>query len=414
MITKKIIDDFFSEKLGLILAGIGLISIFVSAIVFICCGDWFFTKTLDEAKVAQYGDFIGGVIGSLFALSGVILYYVALKEQRKEIGINQEALNLQIEALNHQVEEFKGQKEEMLETRKIYDEQTKEFKRQTDIAKLQQFDSSFYSLLNVLVNVRKELNENSGNKNYFESIYNKLKAVDIKNKSIKDTFEIILNKYTEVFQENHSELTHYFKTVFQIIKMIDRSSIESLEKLQYANILRSQLTNPELLVLFYDYHSKFGEKVRPLSIKYRLFKHLNVLDRIEYEFNDNFKEKASLTLFVNQLLSLISTNIIKYNDIEENKDIDIGETTNLYGIKSSVSLLLEEKFELTISFLKIDWELQQVIDKEFVKKIVSISIYDALFLSKYKIPEIDCIEVEYVESEKNFKVKFSIDNIKNI
>ena len=44
-------------------------------------------QILDEAKVAQFGDFVGGVVGTLLAFVAAILYYVALKEQRKDIAI---------------------------------------------------------------------------------------------------------------------------------------------------------------------------------------------------------------------------------------------------------------------------------------------------------------------------------------
>lgn len=40
----------------------------------------------------QFGDIVGGVIGSLWALAGVILFYAGLTEQRKDIQTNQNAL----------------------------------------------------------------------------------------------------------------------------------------------------------------------------------------------------------------------------------------------------------------------------------------------------------------------------------
>jgi hypothetical protein len=205
MCKKNKVYSIFSEKLGLILAGIGLISIVITSIIFIILGDWTFSKTLNESKVGQFGDFIGGVVGSLFALSGVILYYVALKEQRNEISLSQKALNLQIEALNHQVEEFKAQKEELEETRKVYIEQTnlfreqtiyystqtKEYVKQTNISNLQQFDSSFYSILGVLNNLRNSINDKS-NGNFFDNIYLKLKSVGNNELTLSEYYSTII------------------------------------------------------------------------------------------------------------------------------------------------------------------------------------------------------------------------------
>ena len=92
-------EIFFSEKTGKIFAIGGIAFIIMAAIIFILLGNWNFSQTLDEEKIAQFGDFIGGIIGSLFSLAGVILFYVALKEQRKDININQENLKLQNNAL---------------------------------------------------------------------------------------------------------------------------------------------------------------------------------------------------------------------------------------------------------------------------------------------------------------------------
>lgn len=164
---------FFSEQTGKVLALIGLGGILLAGTIFTFFSSWSFSSTLDETILGVFGDFIGGVIGSILALAGIILYYVALKEQRREIRLSQEALKLQVEALNHQIDEFKDQKIEMQETRKVHDKQTLEFEKQTKLAKLQQFDASFYSLLNVFIELKKEINNGFSNK-YFKNCLNPL------------------------------------------------------------------------------------------------------------------------------------------------------------------------------------------------------------------------------------------------
>jgi hypothetical protein len=409
--------SFFSERTGKILALIGLVSILLAAIIFLILGSWSFTSVLDEAKIGMFGDFIGGVVGSILALAGVVLYYVALKEQRREIGISQEAVKLQVEALNQQIVEFRDQKVEMQETRKVYDEQTKEFKRQTEIAKLHQFDSSFYALLTVFIELRKVLNaKDNNNKNYFYSIYLVLKSVDIKDKPIQEVFKIIESKYTELFYGNYSELTHYYKTVYRLLLKIESSNIDNSEKITYSKILRSQLTSYELLILHYNYHSSLGENVRPLAIKYKLFKHLPILDRVEFNYDGNYQYKSPLSSYLGLLSGLIVTNLTKYNDIDEITDINISETRNFIGLESNVSLRIDDFFELSVSFDKDSFNNQTIINREFVKKYISMCIFDALFLSKYKIPDSNILEIEDDQGEQSnsLKVKFIIRNIKDI
>lgn len=275
-------DSFFSEKTGKILAIIGLLTIFIGTTIYLIFGSWSFSSILNEEIIGQFGEFIGGVVGSILAMSGIILYYVALKEQRKEIGVSQDALKCQVEALNQQIVEFREQKKEMQETRKLYDEQTKEFRRQTKISKHQQFASSFYSLLDVFINVREELNKE---KNYFSSIYEELRIIDNNQQSsIINIFKAINKKYIELYYDHYLELNHYFKTFYRMVKLIEESGIEKSDKLVYFKIFRSQITSKELLLFFYNCHSELAKKVRSFVIKYDLLKDLSLLDRIEFNF----------------------------------------------------------------------------------------------------------------------------------
>lgn len=407
-------DLFFSEFTGKSLAIGGLIFMILSLVIFVLFGSWNFSTTLNEEILGQYGDLIGGVIGSIFSLTSVILFYVSLKEQRKEIGKNQEGFELQIKVLNDQVKEFRAQKEEMQETRIVHNEQTKEFRRQTDISKLQQFDSSFYSLINVFIDLKKELNEKHKDGNYFYKVYAQLKSINLQNKNIKEIYNIIINKYIEVFYENCTELNHYFKTIYRIFKLIDNSSINDSDKTQYAKILRSQLTDYELLLLYYNYHSPLGEKVRPFAVKYTLFKHLQIIDRLEFGFNGKSDKKAKLSLYLNSLSLFIKVNYIKFNDLEEGSDINLCETNYFIDLESEITLIINTNFELDISFTKAVWDNQSDITKEYIGKTISTLIYDCLYLTKYKIPRGDEVKIEYIESDTNFNVKFTIRNIEII
>ncbi len=408
-------NSFFSEKTGKILAISGLISILIGVIIFFIFGSWNFSTLLDEAKIGQFGDFIGGVVGSILALAGIVLYYVALKEQRKEIVVSQNAFRYQVEALNQQIVEFREQKIEMQETRKVYDEQTKEFKRQTDISKQQQFDSSFHSLLDVFINIRKEFNISVDGKNYFSVVYDKLRDF-MYDKSEIEIFEIINKRYVELYYDNYLELTHYFKTFYRIVKLIESSSLEQTQKEIYFKIFRSQITSSEILLLFYNYHSDLATKVRPLVIKYDLFKDLAILDRIEFNFKGDNYQKSVVSSYLESIVNLIDSNFEKYNDIETTDDISISEIIKLFKIQTSFSLEINDEFVLSLTIKKEEIDSQEFITKEFIKKYITLSIYDALFFSRFKLPKEKIIEFEYVEKEQSnsFDYRFIIKNIDNI
>ena len=104
---KSFSDRFFSDSTALITALISIAVLLLSLVVFLCLGSWGFSWVLDEQIVANYGDFVGGVVGTLLAFTAAILYYVALREQRKDVKNNQQSLSLQTKALEQQIEEFK-------------------------------------------------------------------------------------------------------------------------------------------------------------------------------------------------------------------------------------------------------------------------------------------------------------------
>ena len=155
---KSFSDRFFSDNTALITALISLAVLLLSLIVFLCFGSWGFSWVLDEQIVANYGDFVGGVVGTLLAFTAAILYYVALREQRKDVKNNKQSLSLQTKALEQQIEEFKQQREELEETRKVYERQTELMELQSSIMKHQQFESSFYSMLKVYLDCKNQMN----------------------------------------------------------------------------------------------------------------------------------------------------------------------------------------------------------------------------------------------------------------
>ena len=90
---------------------------------------------MSEEKVGQFGDFVGGFIGTILAFAASLLYLLALREQRKDVRINQRSLQ-------KQTEEFQNQVSELQQSRRAYE-------KQLEMMKMQQFDSNFYSYFNI-------------------------------------------------------------------------------------------------------------------------------------------------------------------------------------------------------------------------------------------------------------------------
>lgn len=92
-LTLKLLVKFrrllYVESFSVIIVAIAFLVLPVSAFLFILLGDWHFSLTMSEEKVGQFGDFVGGFIGTILAFAASLLYLLALREQRKDVRINQ-------------------------------------------------------------------------------------------------------------------------------------------------------------------------------------------------------------------------------------------------------------------------------------------------------------------------------------
>jgi hypothetical protein len=261
---------------------------------------------------SKFGDSIGGLIGTLWSLAGILLFYLALTEQRKDIKINQETLKNQIKSLDLQIEEYKLQRIELEETRKV-------LKNQSETLQIQQFESTFFNMLHLLQEIINELkitvdNQSGNGRDFFKVAFINLKKfVTQHNTPINDPkeaikkealLELIMTKeknpygtlneselneiklktieiYEDFYNYYHNTLGHYFRFLFNIMKFTITSNLTVDEKSQYINLIQAQMSSYELGLVFYNALSKHGN---------RMFDWLE-----QYKFLENIDSKALLS-----------------------------------------------------------------------------------------------------------------------
>lgn len=352
-------EKHLSEKNSLKLVYIGFALIAIGLVFFL----WkelgnIRNDEVDAAKIGQFGDFIGGVVGSLWALAGFVLFYVALNKQKEDLDVNRRALESQIEAMNLQTEEFKAQKEELEETRKIYIEQNK-------TQNLQRFENTFFNMLSLhhqivdsidldykdflQINslydsllVKFDITVRQGKDNYdsrdvfkksyshlyfllehdfalsFEKgfVYNPDKTSTLNSNIIFSNLkfeksDIIFDEfkynsyfnsiYNFIYEKVNTDFGHYFRNLYRLIKMIDEQifdedSVESdfKKKYYYTSIVRAQLSDYELYWLFFNCLFEYGEKFKPLVEKYAFFK---VLENNSDRIIQHYKKFYNISAF---------------------------------------------------------------------------------------------------------------------
>lgn len=96
-----------------------------------------------------------------------------------------------------------------------------------------------------------------------------------------------------LYRPNHIYLSVYFRNMYNAIKLIDNCKlIDTEEKNEYVKILRSQLSNAELYILFFNVISRFGKKWidNDYINKYQLIQNLPPRYCDGYDPKDYFSE----------------------------------------------------------------------------------------------------------------------------
>jgi hypothetical protein len=120
MQAKKIMK-IFTERTSKNLIWIGVLLIIIGLISF-KIGERIFdyNSEIKADKIGQLGDFFGGVIGSIWTLAGVILFYVALNKQVEALDDQKRSTIVAIDSLKVQSKELQLQRTELQETRKEF------------------------------------------------------------------------------------------------------------------------------------------------------------------------------------------------------------------------------------------------------------------------------------------------------
>ena len=256
---------------------------------------WGINKFIDEpTHQVTFGDMFGAVnaLFSGLAFAGLIV------------------------TLLYQKEELKLQREELKETRNELNAQKLEFQEQNKTMKRQRFENTFFDMLSlqqeIVANlsydeVEKIINGNPfkpeikhilyNGRTIFHELYLNLIVSTTHNKSYCGIKQAIIVHGLEIYSNipSTTRFDHYFRHLYRIYKYVDSSDlIADEERYNYACIIRSQLSDYELVMLFYNCLTENGrEKFKPLIEKYTTFNNL----RDELLANKEHKKEYAETAF---------------------------------------------------------------------------------------------------------------------
>jgi hypothetical protein len=208
-----------------------------------------------------------------------------------------------IATLLYQKNELKLQREELKLTREELQGQRKEFEEQNKTMKRQRFENTFFNMLSlqqeIVANLSYEYYVNPNicppnvpaeqfyynspkgllhGREVFEGMY-KRAIIDYNGRRYADGLYNIFKNFGHLAYSNIKATTrfdHCFRHLYRIYKYVDTSDlITKEERYDYACIIRSQLSDYELVMLFYNCLTTNGrEKFKPLIEKYAIFNNL--------------------------------------------------------------------------------------------------------------------------------------------
>jgi hypothetical protein len=271
--TKKKSEYSTLEKwliiFAIIFAILGVIIFIVTTILFNHNETYNINEKINSNKFGEFGSFVSGVVGAIWALVSVILFYITLRMQRKELGLQREELELTRN-------ELKGQKIEL--------------ERANSFSAIQQFDNKFFQMIGLHNEIRNEIfidevknsyfnMENKSGVQFFQQLALMIakRFYETKNIMGSELNEQKLNRvYQKAFHQYKAVLGHYFRNLFHIVRIVDENKLlNDNEKKDYIKILRSQLSQYELVLLSYNGIMPFGVKFYPLINKYELLKNID-------------------------------------------------------------------------------------------------------------------------------------------
>lgn len=422
-VNNKIWEKVFTEKTGFVLIVAGFVIAIGAFIAFIFFSQWSFSCILDETLVGQFGDFVGGAAGTLFALAGVVLYYVALTEQRNELKINQDNLKIQTDALTQQIEEFKAQKEEMTETRKVYEQQTALFqeqtnlyreqseamkkqadeaKKQTEIYLVEQFDASFYPLLSLICEAQRE------NASIVKDISSRIQSKINKKDDIRTTYDKILREYKKRYQAKGESVGRMFDMISQVVRLIHKASVlDEDKKKHYISIIHSQLSESTNVILFYHLFSEAGGNEKLLYHQSAFFKDMNFMKRCEFLNLYPRYMYFSLSKFAGELSAFIGKSLEKAMSMEGLTG-DTDERIYVMGVAAQSQLIQEDNYlRYNLKVGRTEWAKTGMDIKDF-DRFLSFLIHDVRYIRSFNMPVADNVKSEIMEDDEMISFGYNI------
>lgn len=226
---------------------------------------------VDNGLFGTYGDFIGGVVGTIVAFYSAFLLVKTLQSQ--------ENVNKSVIETNKQISIASG--------KELYNTLLEVFNN-----KFERFMTCYQNAIDNYA-----LEKNNGvltGRKAFEKIASEFINNDFTNNNdyLRRT-QSAISEYMDFYSNNRLYLAVHFRMLYLLTSLVSTSGLETNDKVLYAKLIRGQLSESEMVMLRYNCHSEYGVKMQKICNEFNLIKHLPVMQLLEFqEYYNNLKKVA--------------------------------------------------------------------------------------------------------------------------
>lgn len=216
---------------------------------------------IDEGIFGAYGDFVGGVIGTFIALYSAYLLVRTLE--------NQASTNESVVLANKAA---------------IAASQMEGY-----LSQLQTFDSKFNSFLTSYFKAIDSYNIEIGDykycgRNAFEKIAENFINTNFENRNEYNRRNYAaVEEYVDFYAKERTLLSVHMRLLYLTMSVISNSYLEEEEKVNYAKLVRGQMSDAEMIIVRYNCCSDYGIKMRDYCNTFNLTKHVPIMHLLEFK-----------------------------------------------------------------------------------------------------------------------------------
>lgn len=299
--------------------------------------------------VGQFGDFIGGVVGTIVS---VVLLYFTLYHQRKDSQHNA----------------------------KVFEKQ--------------QLNDDFYHLVDLYHQTLQAYELSEGEKKYvgksaLRKSLEKMKTQWDYSARCADRKQAV-SRYLDFYAKQADFAPTYFRILYRLCETIcDKEQQTGYKNVEYIKILRAQFSSPELVLLRCNAQTRMGAPFRHYINRFNLLKHLPPLEMMEYS-------RFCQGLSAEQVASLNHILVELRQHMADVLDPDKRESYSMVEYRSNVTITIQvsalrDMLTLAVHRNTVDtqpsfdlYHSVMILSEDILKKLFGYFLYESLVLFNFQ------------------------------